>query len=157
MIASATHNIWAIKCVTQEAYDDDGEHGAGFRLMEKLKELQLNNVMIIVTRWYGGTNMGPQRFTSIIKAAMAALTHAHIIQPEQKQEIVETLLMKKATKPFDAQTERRATEMLGIVTEDKSIFSQSPDTISNIFPSNENKEAEIKDSGQQNGQNKDAE
>ncbi len=95
--------------------------------------------------------MGPQRFNAIIKAAVAALAHANIIQPEQKQQIIESLLMKKATKPLDAQTEKRASEMLGIMTDDRSILGQSPDTISQVFPNNENKVEETKDSTTING------
>ena len=44
------------------AYDDDDEHGVGYRLLELLKE-HINNMMVIVIRWYGGTHTGSHRLT----------------------------------------------------------------------------------------------
>lgn len=45
-----------------ENYHDDGEHGAGRRLLKYMKENQIMNVAIVVTRWMG-EQIGPQRFT----------------------------------------------------------------------------------------------
>lgn len=45
-----------------ENYTDDGEHGAGRRLLKYMQENQIMNVAIVVTRWIG-EHIGPQRFT----------------------------------------------------------------------------------------------
>ncbi|OWZ61013.1 hypothetical protein AYX15_06758 [Cryptococcus neoformans] len=54
-------------------YDDDGESQAGGRLRHLLEILELENVMIIVTRWYGGHKLGADRFKHISKVARDAL------------------------------------------------------------------------------------
>jgi putative IMPACT (imprinted ancient) family translation regulator len=38
--------------------DDDGETAAGSRLAEMIRLMEVNNVAVIVTRWYGGIHMG---------------------------------------------------------------------------------------------------
>lgn len=45
-----------------ENYHDDGEHGAGRRLLKYMRENQIMDVAIVVTRWMG-EQIGPQRFT----------------------------------------------------------------------------------------------
>nr|XP_011422110.2 protein IMPACT homolog [Crassostrea gigas] len=44
-----------------ENYHDDGEHGAGRRLLKYTRENQIMEVAIVVTRWMG-EHIGPQRF-----------------------------------------------------------------------------------------------
>lgn len=45
-----------------ENYHDDGEHGAGRRLLKYMRDNQIINAAFIVTRWMG-EHIGPQRFT----------------------------------------------------------------------------------------------
>eukprot|EP00105_Crassostrea_gigas_P007770 XP_011422110.1 PREDICTED: protein IMPACT homolog [Crassostrea gigas] len=45
-----------------ENYHDDGEHGAGRRLLKYMRENQIMDVAIVVTRWMG-EHIGPQCFT----------------------------------------------------------------------------------------------
>ncbi|XP_062585845.1 uncharacterized protein LOC134247508 [Saccostrea cucullata] len=45
-----------------ENYHDDGEHGAGRRLLKFMQDNQIFNAAIIVTRWMGD-HIGPERFT----------------------------------------------------------------------------------------------
>ena len=45
-----------------ENYHDDGELGAGRRLLKYMRDNQIINAAFIVTRWMGG-HIGPQRFT----------------------------------------------------------------------------------------------
>nr|XP_019008726.1 uncharacterized protein I206_06408 [Kwoniella pini CBS 10737]OCF47507.1 hypothetical protein I206_06408 [Kwoniella pini CBS 10737] len=54
-------------------YDDDGETAAGSRLKHLLEILELENVLIVVTRWFGGIQLGPDRFKHINQAARDAL------------------------------------------------------------------------------------
>ena len=71
--ANATHNIFAYRVldngVIRQDYDDDGETAAGKRLLNLLQLLDVNNCMIIVSRWYGGINLGPLRFKCINNCA----------------------------------------------------------------------------------------
>ncbi|KAJ2558833.1 hypothetical protein EV175_000614, partial [Coemansia sp. RSA 1933] len=77
-IAQATHNISAYRiCLDNGSIsqdnDDDGESAAGKRLGHLLQLLEVENVMVVVTRWYGGTHLGPDRFKLINSAARQAL------------------------------------------------------------------------------------
>jgi Uncharacterized protein family UPF0029/RWD domain len=65
-VAKATHNItaWRIKGengVTYRDCDDDGEDAAGGRVLHLMELMDLWNVMIVVTRWYGGVKLGADR------------------------------------------------------------------------------------------------
>lgn len=56
--------------------DDDGETAAGGRLAHLLEILELENVLVVVSRWYGGTLLGADRFKLINQAARDALEKA---------------------------------------------------------------------------------
>lgn len=74
-IASATHNIYAyrIYCEDKQSFlqdcEDDGETAAGGRLLHLLQILDVRNVMVVVSRWYGGILLGPDRFKHINNCA----------------------------------------------------------------------------------------
>lgn len=53
--------------------DDDGETAAGGRLAHLLHILEVDNVLVIVTRYFGGIHLGPDRFKHINQAARNAL------------------------------------------------------------------------------------
>lgn len=62
-IAVATHNIYAYRIgeedgLTIEGFSDDGEYGASKHLISFLREQHLTNIMIIVSRWLGGSMLG---------------------------------------------------------------------------------------------------
>ena len=77
-VASAEHNIYAYRSGSgnnlKEAWCDDGEHGAGYRLIKLLQEKNLTNTIVICTRWFGGTHIGPKRFDHIKSCADEALS-----------------------------------------------------------------------------------
>ncbi|KAM6962789.1 protein IMPACT-B-like isoform 2-T2 [Aplochiton taeniatus] len=74
-IASATHNIYAyrIYCEDKQSFlqdcEDDGETAAGGRLLHLLQILDVQNVVVVVSRWYGGILLGPDRFKHINNCA----------------------------------------------------------------------------------------
>ncbi|XP_072246026.1 protein IMPACT isoform X2 [Leuresthes tenuis] len=74
-IASATHNISAYRIYCEDKHsflqdcDDDGETAAGGRLLHLLQILDVRNVMVVVSRWYGGILLGPDRFKHINNCA----------------------------------------------------------------------------------------
>ncbi|XP_026161393.1 protein IMPACT [Mastacembelus armatus] len=74
-IASATHNIYAYRIYCEDKHsflqdcEDDGETAAGGRLLHLLQILDVHNVMVVVSRWYGGILLGPDRFKHINNCA----------------------------------------------------------------------------------------
>lgn len=52
-----------------EAFDDDGEDSAGIRLLGILQKMKVMNVLVVVSRWFGGTLLGQDRFKHINDAA----------------------------------------------------------------------------------------
>ncbi|KAF1991250.1 UPF0029-domain-containing protein [Aulographum hederae CBS 113979] len=80
-VAKATHNIsaWRIGGAggegtpTYQDYDDDGETAAGGRLLRLMQMMEVWDVVVVVTRWYGGILLGPARFGVINGVARDAL------------------------------------------------------------------------------------
>lgn len=87
-VAMATHNItaWRIRQksaataagtepieITIQDCDDDGETAAGGRLLHLMQLMEIWNVVVVVTRWYGGVKLGPDRFRCINAVARDAL------------------------------------------------------------------------------------
>lgn len=57
----ATHNCYAYRVNNEgEKYSDDGEPNgtAGIRILNAINKFELTNVIIIVTRYFGGTKLG---------------------------------------------------------------------------------------------------
>lgn len=88
-IAEATHNIWAYRILQTEPRtvlckdcEDDGETYAGNRLLHLLDILDVKNVLVVVTRWYGGIHLGPDRFKHINKVARDLLEQHGYIKKE---------------------------------------------------------------------------
>lgn len=77
----ATHNISAYRIrtsadgntVVYQDCDDDGETAAGARLLKLLQIMDVGNVLVVVSRWYGGVKLGPARFGIINAVAREAL------------------------------------------------------------------------------------
>nr|CUU98647.1 hypothetical transcript [Hymenolepis microstoma] len=102
-VAAATHNItaWYLRTKLKADapttslvadYDDDGETQAGSRLLHLISLAAKEGVAVMVTRWYGGIHLGPDRFKHINNAAGQLLAQANltknsnpeIIQPKSK-------------------------------------------------------------------------
>ncbi|XP_013788227.1 protein IMPACT-like [Limulus polyphemus] len=88
-IASATHNILAYRIYIEDTKsfhqdcDDDGETHAGSRLLHLLEILGAQNVVVVVSRWYGGILLGPDRFKHINNAARIVLQHCGYITDQK--------------------------------------------------------------------------
>lgn len=86
-IANATHNIYAYRICKENTFiqdcEDDGEAQAGGRLLHLLQILDVKNVIVVVTRWYGGVHLGPDRFRHINNAARQVLEVSTLI-PDNK-------------------------------------------------------------------------
>jgi hypothetical protein len=84
-ISKASHpHIYAYTVIndgiTKHDCDDDGESGAGGRLLHLLQFLGVNNCLVIVTRWFGGVLLGAVRFKLINNAARQALKEHKFIE-----------------------------------------------------------------------------
>ncbi len=57
---AATHNCWAWRCGEQYRFNDDGEPGgtAGRPILAAIENQRFDQVLIVVTRWYGGIQLG---------------------------------------------------------------------------------------------------
>ncbi|XP_043835490.1 protein IMPACT isoform X2 [Dromiciops gliroides] len=89
-IANATHNIYAyrIYCEDRQTFlqdcEDDGETAAGGRLLHLMQILNVRNVLVVVSRWYGGILLGPDRFKHINNCARNILVEENYISsPEE--------------------------------------------------------------------------
>ncbi|TKX18250.1 IMPACT-like protein [Elsinoe australis] len=87
--ARATHNMtaWRIRGPNQTAFqdcDDDGEDAAGGRMLHLLQLMDVWDVMVVVTRWYGGIHLGPDRFRIINSVARDAIVKGGFVNEAPK-------------------------------------------------------------------------
>ena len=82
--AKASHHISAyrirvsssnkmVREVIYQDFDDDGESAAGGRLLHLLQLMDVWNILVVVSRWYGGVKLGPNRFNIINNVAREAV------------------------------------------------------------------------------------
>ncbi|KAI8148933.1 ribosomal protein S5 domain 2-type protein [Fennellomyces sp. T-0311] len=88
-VAKATHNIMAYRIILPNGRllqdnDDDGETAAGGRLLHMMEITDVQNVVVVVSRWFGGILLGADRFKDINNCARAALEDCGYIQPTNK-------------------------------------------------------------------------
>ncbi len=86
-VAKATHNITAHRIrgpngTSFQDCDDDGESAAGGRLLHLMQLMDLWEVCVVVTRWYGGEKLGPKRFGCINGVARDAFVKAGLVKDE---------------------------------------------------------------------------
>lgn len=91
-IATATHNIYAYRITSEDKPDvfyqgceDDGETQAGSRMLHLMQIVDARNVIVVVTRWYGGVHLGPDRFKHINNCARQLLNEHGYIQSKNEK------------------------------------------------------------------------
>jgi uncharacterized YigZ family protein len=57
---TATHNCWAYRIGQDYRFNDDGEPGgtAGRPILQAIEGQQMDRVVVVVTRWFGGIKLG---------------------------------------------------------------------------------------------------
>ena len=57
---AATHNCWAYRIGPEYRFNDDGEPGgtAGRPILQAIEGQDIDNVVVVVTRWFGGIKLG---------------------------------------------------------------------------------------------------
>ena len=77
--AKATHNTWGLLLSERVPIkNDDGETGAGMVIIRMLERENLKDHVIIVTRWFGGTQLGGDRFRRVQDCVRYYIDHADI-------------------------------------------------------------------------------
>lgn len=88
----ATHNCYAYRVNEEgEKYSDDGEPNgtAGIRIMNAINKFELTNVIIIVTRYFGGTKLGVGPLgKAYYESALNSIDKSSIITLTQFSEII---------------------------------------------------------------------
>ncbi len=89
----ATHNCYAYKFIEDESfkYSDDGEPNgtAGIRILNAIKHFTLSNVLIISTRYYGGTKLGVgQLGKAYYNSAFGAIENTTIVTKVNYSKII---------------------------------------------------------------------
>ena len=94
-ISKATHNMFAYRFTTTTTKqndgsddggmivsdnDDDGEKGSGNKLASLLELCNANNVLVVVSRWFGGIHLGSARFKWIASVARDGLEQGGFIK-----------------------------------------------------------------------------
>lgn len=89
-VSAATHNIMAYRFTDPASglihhdYDDDGECAAGGRLAEMVRLMGASNVIVVVSRWFGGVLLGPSRFKFICNTARNLLEEHGFCRDEKR-------------------------------------------------------------------------
>ncbi|KAK3589333.1 hypothetical protein CHS0354_026991 [Potamilus streckersoni] len=104
-IANATHNILAYRIyqagpdskspVLIHGCDDDGETHAGSRMLHLLQILDARNVMVVVSRWFGGILLGSDRFKHISNCTRSILEQCGYLKEKDDKKVLHTGDKKK--------------------------------------------------------------
>jgi hypothetical protein len=82
-VARASHNMYAYRFTKDGTLvsdnDDDGEKGSGAKLASLLQLSKVENVLVVVSRWFGGIHLGPSRFKHIASVARDGLVQAGLL------------------------------------------------------------------------------
>lgn len=101
-VARASHNVMAYRIEKSpntflHDNNDDGEKGASSRLMHLLQILDARDVVVVVSRWYGGILLGADRFKHINNCARQLIVSAGFsLERSKKQTDVKTHLKSQS-------------------------------------------------------------
>lgn len=92
-LQSASHNAWAYRIrvptnlfgattIKEESFDD-GEGGCGDFLLKNMREIDAVDTLVVMTRWYGGIMLGPDRWRIMRNCLNDALAERLRVTGEQ--------------------------------------------------------------------------
>ncbi|KAI0888073.1 uncharacterized protein GGS22DRAFT_93029 [Annulohypoxylon maeteangense] len=92
-LQNASHNAWAYRLrvptnlfgattIKEESFDD-GESGCGDFLLKNMRELDAVDTLVVMTRWYGGIMLGPDRWRIMRNCLKDALAERLRVTGEQ--------------------------------------------------------------------------
>ncbi|KAK3994598.1 hypothetical protein QBC44DRAFT_322362 [Cladorrhinum sp. PSN332] len=82
-LKTASHNAWAYRLKPSEGSTsnrpreesfDDGESGCGDLMLKIMREINAVDTLVVMTRWFGGTLLGPDRWRLMRSVVTSALT-----------------------------------------------------------------------------------
>ncbi|KAL3427987.1 hypothetical protein PVAG01_01496 [Phlyctema vagabunda] len=78
-LQTASHNISAWRATDPNGRilsgsNDDGESGGGSHILNLLTSSDLSNILVVVSRWYGGIFLGPDRWRIMTQVSRDALS-----------------------------------------------------------------------------------
>lgn len=91
-LRTASHNAWAMRVKRPDMFGsftvredsfDDGEGGCGDFLLKVLREAGTLDVLVVMTRWYGGVMLGPDRWRIMRNCLKEALAERLRVTGEQ--------------------------------------------------------------------------
>ena len=77
---AAAHNLAAYRLYsphttkTEEGWEDDGDHGAGKKLLDLLHRQNRTNTVVFLSRGSAGSHLGPRRHKIMAEVAESALS-----------------------------------------------------------------------------------
>ncbi|WQF86232.1 Putative ribosomal protein uS5 domain 2-type superfamily [Colletotrichum destructivum] len=84
LLQTATHNAWGFRMQEQkhwggvgevrERCEDDGETGCGQFILRLMREASVTNVVVVLSRWFGGEMLGPDRWRLMRNVITEALS-----------------------------------------------------------------------------------
>lgn len=88
-IMRSRHNMTAYRIkngdIRYQDFDDDGESAAGGRMLHLLTIMDLWNCIAVVSRWFGGVHIGPDRFKHINSTTREAVVKSGLGGEESKK------------------------------------------------------------------------
>jgi putative IMPACT (imprinted ancient) family translation regulator len=116
-IANAAHPCIMAYCLSRSGggggggvlidSDDDGETGASQKLVFLLETMKLVNVVVVVTRWFGGIQLGADRFKHIASVARQSLLEWQQQQQQQQQQQIQQPLSSSSSKSAGKQSKSK--------------------------------------------------
>ena len=91
--ADASHNCWAWRIGADYRFSDDGEPGgtAGKPILQAIEGQEVDNVVVVVSRWFGGVKLGTG---GLVRAYGGSA--AECLREAEKQEIIPTTTLSVA-------------------------------------------------------------
>ncbi|QQM28768.1 YigZ family protein [Martelella lutilitoris] len=91
--ADASHNCWAWRIGADYRFSDDGEPGgtAGKPILQAIEGQEVDNVVVVVSRWFGGVKLG----TGGLARAYGG-SAAECLREAEKEEIIPTIMLSVA-------------------------------------------------------------
>ncbi|KAG7449761.1 ribosomal protein S5 domain 2-like protein [Guyanagaster necrorhizus] len=99
----ATHCMYAYRVSSESTklslgQQDGGESGAGDHLARLLELSRCENVVVVVSRWYGGVQLGSERWRRISEVAKDALNKGGFMR-KREENTIQSGTSKKGRKP----------------------------------------------------------
>ncbi len=117
----ATHYCYGAKIGSNEKMGDDGEpnHSAGLQILSSIRHKKLENVSLIVIRYFGGTKLGLPRLTRTYRECAEETISVSRIKEAKKGMGVTISLSYSELDQIRYQLDRSGFQIGGIIFEDE--------------------------------------